>query len=338
MSLSANPETRRTVMKTFIKQPGKDFKILNLTDTQLSNDEWADTHKHRLILEYTVKELVERVKPDLITISGDLSWAGHDHAYDMLADFIDGFGIPWAPVWGNHDNQNGAEYIDGVATRYMTYPNCIYEKGNPTLGNGNYVISIEENGEPVEAVVMLDTHDRTPITNADGETKLAWAKLLPEQAEWIGEELNALKARGCKDATLIMHIPIYAYHLATSAAYKSGIDLKSITPEMAEGVECWNEGYTDSIGVQYEGIGSFPEDDGMLEAFKKMGIIKHLVAGHEHVNNFMINYEGIKMIYALKIGAGCYWNPILNGGTVLTVNENGVCKAHHEYVNVEHLL
>ena len=325
-------------MKTFIKQPNKDFKILNLTDTQLSDEEWGEGHGHRAILEYTVQELVKRVQPDLITISGDLSWAGHDHAYGMLAQFIDSFGIPWAPVWGNHDNQEGAEYIDSLATRYMTYPSCIYEKGDPALGNGNYVISIEENGVPVEAVVMMDTHDRAPYTGEDGETSLEWARLLPEQAEWLKAELGALKARGCKDATLVMHIPIYAYRLASAAAYKSGIDPKSITPEMADGTECWNEGYTDSLGVQYESIGSYPEDDGMLAAFKEIGIIKHLVAGHEHINNFMISYEGIRMIYALKIGAGCYWNPILNGGTVITVTENGVSDVHHEYVSVEHLI
>ena len=53
-------------MKALNKQRDKDFKILNLTDTQLSNEEWAEGHKHRAILEYTLTELVERVKPDLI--------------------------------------------------------------------------------------------------------------------------------------------------------------------------------------------------------------------------------------------------------------------------------
>jgi hypothetical protein len=325
-------------MKIFNKQAGKDFKILNLTDTQLSNEEWADGHKHRAILEYTVRELIKNVEPDLITISGDLSWAGHDHAYGMLADFIDSFDIPWAPVWGNHDNQKGAEYIDSIATKYMTYPNCIYEKGDPALGNGNYVISIEEGGTPVEAVLMMDSHDRMPYTHEDGETKLEWAKLIPEQAEWVRRELDLFKARGCKDATLIMHIPIHAYRLAAGAAYKAGIDLKSVTLEMAEGTECWNDGYIDSIGVQYEGIGSYPADDGMLSSFKDIGIIKHLISGHDHVNNFMITYDGIKLIYSLKTGAGCYWNPILNGGTVISVNESGVYDVCHEYVNVDHLL
>ena len=321
-------------MKTMMKQRGKDFKILNLTDPQLSNEEWAEGHTHRAIFEYTLTELVKRVQPDLITVSGGISWAGQDHAYDMFAAFIDGLGIPWAPVWGNHDNQDGPEYIDSLATRYMTFPNCIYEKGDAALGNGNYVISIEEDGVPVEAVVMLDTHNLAPYTNADGKTEFVWAKLMPEQAQWLEKEITSLKARGCKSATLIMHIPIYAYRHASKAAYKDGIDLKNVTPEMADGPDCWNEGYTDSIGVQYEGIGSYPEEDGMLDAFKKLGIIKHLVAGHDHINDFMINYAGIKMIYALKIGAGCYWNPILNGGTVLSINKNGVYDARHVYVDV----
>ena len=325
-------------MKAFIKRQNKDFRILNITDPQLSNGEWEDGHKNRAILEYTLKELVKRTEPDLITVSGDLAWAGNDRAYDMLASFIDSFGIPWAPVWGNHDNQDGAEYIDSVATRYMTFPNCIYEKGDPSLGNGNYVISIEDGKTPIEALIMLDTHDRASYTDEGGETRSAWAKLIPEQAEWIEKEINALKERGCKSATLIMHIPIYAYNTASKAAYKEGIDLNSITPEMAEGSECWNEGYKDSIGVKYEGIGSYPADDGMLEHFKKLGIIKHIVAGHEHVNNFMINYDGIKLIYSLKLGAGCYWNPILNGGTVLSVNENGVYDVRHEYVDITHLI
>ena len=102
-------------MRILKKNPERDFTVLNLTDTQLSNAEWAEGHKAREILEYTVRELVARTSPDLITVSGDLAWAGHDHAYTMLADLLDGFSIPWAPVWGNHDNQDGAEYIDGIA-------------------------------------------------------------------------------------------------------------------------------------------------------------------------------------------------------------------------------
>ena len=156
-------------MKTLVKKIGQDFKILNLTDTQLSDEEWADGHCNRQILEYTVTELVKRVQPDLITISGDLAWANHDHAYEMIASFLDSFDIPWAPVWGNHDNQGGPEAVDRIASKYLTYKNCLYEKGDPAFGNGNYILVIEENGVPVEAVLMIDSHDRTPYIDENGE-------------------------------------------------------------------------------------------------------------------------------------------------------------------------
>ena len=78
-------------MITLQKKPGKDFKILNLTDPQLGTSEWEEGHKNRAILMYTISELVKKVNPDLITITGDLAWAGHNEAYDALANFMDSF-------------------------------------------------------------------------------------------------------------------------------------------------------------------------------------------------------------------------------------------------------
>ena len=318
---------------TLTKQKDKDFTVLNLTDTQLSNGEWADDSKNRKILEYTITELVKKTNPDLITISGDLAWAGHDHAYDMLANFLDSFGLPWAPVWGNHDNQNGEDYIRGVAARYKQHPLCLYDDGPAEFGNGNYVLEIAEENRPVCALILADTHDRAPFTKADGEVENAWGKLRPCQVQWLEEVCTKLKAAGCADAALIQHIPIHGYRPASAAAYKEGIDLKAMTVSDSLGSDCWNSGYEDSVGVQHEGVASYPADEGALDALKHGGIVRHIVAGHDHINNFIIRYEGIRMIYALKTGAGCYWDPSLNGGTVLKITEKGICDAYHVYVD-----
>jgi hypothetical protein len=85
--------------------------------------------------------LIERTSQNPITLSGDIAWVGNDYAYDMIASLLEIYKIPWAPVWGNHDNQGGAEYMDKIATRYMTNPYCVYEKGDAAIGNGNYVTS-----------------------------------------------------------------------------------------------------------------------------------------------------------------------------------------------------
>lgn len=277
-------------MKILNKSRNRDFTVLNLSDPQLSIPEWDIEHKNRKIIEQTVNELMERVKPDLVTISGDLSWAGQFDAYRMLGKYIDSFGVPWAVVWGNHDNQDGADFVERVVSEYEAYPNFVYERGCTSLGNGNYVISIiEEDGVPVEAIFMMDSHNTDPFTNSAGEVFQTWSRLTEEQIEWFNKNVNELKASGCKDATIILHIPIYAYNKAADAAYDSSVDRKQITPEQSSNGVGWNDGYTDSIGVQYEGIGSYPVEDGVFDAVKVSGITKHIIAGHDHVNNWMIS-------------------------------------------------
>ncbi|MBE6607857.1 MAG: hypothetical protein E7633_04830 [Ruminococcaceae bacterium] len=315
------------------KKTDKEFTVLNLTDPQLGVEEWAEDAQNRKILEYTIKELVKRTSPDLITVSGDLAWAGHDYAYDMLADFLDSFKIPWAPVWGNHDNQKGEEYIRSVAARYKEHPYCVYDDGPAELGNGNYLLKIKDQDNTVCALFMLDTHDREPYINDEGEEKSAWGKLRQNQIEWVENLCGELKNEGCSDALIIQHIPIYGFRLASAAAYKDTTDHKALTVAQSMGTECWNVGYEDSIGVQHEGVASYPADEGALDMLKRAGLVSHIVVGHDHINNWMIRYEGIKMIYALKTGAGCYWEANLNGGTVLKIGNNGITEVYHEYVD-----
>ena len=320
------------------KSPDRDFILLNLTDPQLGSGEWEEGHKNKQILTATVTELIERVKPDLITISGDLAWAGNAFAYKSLADFIDGFGIPWAPVWGNHDNQDGAESVDSVADLYLTYKNCVYEKGDPVLGNGNYVIAVEENGTVVEGIIMMDSHDRMPYTDPSGKESSEWAKLIPEQLDWYRAQVKMLEDLGCHDTTMIMHIPIFAYREAFYSAFNSTYAADKIAPKASTGHDCWKEGYKDSVGVKYEDICSYPADDGAFDVMLELGSTKHILCGHDHVNNYIIKHKGVKFIYTLKTGAGCYWNPILNGGTVLRIGSEGVSEAYHEYVDVSRYL
>lgn len=325
-------------MKVLKKKTGRDFVILNLTDPQLGDPEWAEGSFDRRVLEYTVDELVKRVKPDLITISGDLAWAGYTLAYDLFAELLEKFQIPWAPVWGNHDNQNGAECIERIVQRYMAHPHFLYERGDTALGNGNYIIAIEEEGKIVEALIMMDSHDHDDYVNDKGEAVRVDSKLTQGQMEWYHQQISLLKEKDCGSATMILHIPPYAYREVARAAFKEGIDLTKVSLQDPEGTACWKEGYEDSVGVQYEGICSYPEEDGVLALIEEEGLTKRVLAGHDHVNNWMITYKGVQWIYGLKTGAGCYWNPNLNGGTVLKVGKEGVYEVKHEYVDATHFL
>ena len=332
------PSRKEYTMFTLQKQPDSDFRILNLSDPQLSDQEWAPEHKNQAILRHTMRTLIETEKPDLITVTGDIAWAGQMAAYKAFADEIDAYGIPWAPVWGNHDNQGGAETIDSVANMYLTYPHCIYEKGDPTIGNGNYVIAIKVGDKIVEGIIMIDSHDRDPYPKEDGTMDKVWAKLTKPQLAWYSEQIESLKKLGCQNTSIFLHIPIYAYRDAWDAAHNTNFAPESITPTDSTDPKYWNDGYKTSSGVRYEGIASYPEDEGAFDAILAGGTTKLVVAGHDHVNNTIIRYRGVDLVYSLKTGAGCYWNPVLNGGTVIRITKDGVADVRHSFVNVEEFL
>ena len=320
------------------KDPKRDFRILNLTDSQLGDGEWLEDKKEKKIALYTIKELIERTRPDLITHCGDIAYADHASAYKLFAEFMDGFGIPWAFVFGNHDGQGGVEPLKRAAKILTSGGKCLFEEGDIALGCGNYVIEIEEGGKPVHALIFMDSHDRKEYTEKDGKVCLAWSDVDQNQIEWYREEVKALSEAGVKETTLLMHIPLYNYREAARAAFKEGLDLASVPPFDGGQKGCFNAGYEDSFGVMYEDICSYPTDNGFFDVIKECGSTKTVICGHDHVNSFAVTYEGVRLIYSLKTGPGCYWNPRLNGGTLLTIDESGKLTARHVFVDVEDMV
>ncbi len=314
------------------------FRILNLTDIQLASNEWEENNQTGKIFKKTVETLIERVSPDLITISGDLSYADNYESYKNIADYFDSFKIPWTVCFGNHDNQDGDEAVQRVIDEYMKHKFFLFEECDESLGKSNFVILIEKNGKVAEGIILMDTHDRAPYKPKDTEEELAWAKLIPEQLDWYRERISELKKIGCNDTTLITHIPIYAYNLAAKSAFKNPQPDKSVKLSESYGSNIWNEGYQDSYGVFHEPISSYPEDEGAFDLIYKLGSTKNIVCGHDHINNWVVKYKGVRFIFATKTGSGCYWEPQINGGTVISINENGVVSVNHEYVDVSELL
>lgn len=320
-------------MFTLKKIPDRDFLVLNISDPQLGDNEWEEGSKEKSILEYTVKTLVEKTSPDLITVSGDLAWAGHFEAYRKLTELLDSCGIPWAPVFGNHDIQGGQEKLRQAAKILKAGKHCLFEEGDPTLGCGNYVIRIEQDGRFIHGLIMMDSHDRKEYTGEDGKTVLEWADIETSQFPWYREQIGMLKDAGAKESTLIMHIPLYTYREAAKAAFVPGVDPKTLAPDCTFKDGCFNKGFEGAFGTMYEGIASYPADNGFFDLIEECAHTKTVLAGHDHVNNFSIPYRGVRLIYALKTGPGCYWNKKMNGGTLMQIDENGKLTAEHIYVD-----
>ena len=321
------------------------FTVLNLTDMQLNEYHYdpADPRYDNSydVFDHTVRTLVDRVKPDLITITGDLSMADQPKAYPMLADYMDAFGIPWCAVWGNHEEQDVTKWVNFVyefLPYYRSKANFFHEDGDPALGNGNYLISIQKDSKPVHTLFMMDSHNCVWLPDENGVKQFYYDKLNQAQIEWYKARCAELKATGCRHSSILLHIPIHAYKVAWEAALRTGIDPKTVTIEESYGEEIWNPGYENSFGVGWEEVACYPYDDGVFAAIQEMGITQNVIAGHVHLHNTVIPYQGVNLCFATKTGKVHPWKNPLNGGTVLTIRADGSTTIHHEYVAVDHLL
>ena len=115
-------------MRILPKTADKDFTVLNLTDIHWDIVAWAPGNQEYETVISTIQELIQRTQPDLITISGDLSWGMAVESYVAVADLMDSFGIPWAPVWGNHDYEK-PEVNRGAVEEFAKRPLCLFEAG-----------------------------------------------------------------------------------------------------------------------------------------------------------------------------------------------------------------
>ena len=290
------------------KEPNKALVILNLTDTQL--EKWEAQGEYGRLLESTVDRLIEQVRPDLITLTGDLGYS--TSGYLHLIRLIDAYGIPWAPVMGNHDGSCCVSEF-WCAYRLFKAENCLFRFGPRGMGYGNYVISVTENGKPIHTMMMLDTHGNHDEPEYITDEQLAWY-------QWVLEGVAA-QAGGPVESSALFHIPLPEFKTAYEEAYDSG-----------QG--CYTGEYAQtSFGVNREEFCCGPADCPLFGLCQRLGT-KNIVCGHDHNNCSSILYRGVRLTYALHTGPGGYYEEGMNGGTVLTIHSDGSMTVQHQYVEM----
>lgn len=306
-----------------VKQEGKDFVILNLTDIQLSDAKaYGELGEAS---EELITKMIEEKKPDLITLSGDNAW--DTAAYLRLIEFLDGFDIPWAPIMGNHDGE-GCISEFWVAYNLTQAENCLFQFGPKDMGYGNYIINITENGEIVHTLFMMDTHSDAEFLLPDGSTVEGYDHLWLKQLKWYKWAVNGIKDIAGKtvESTAIMHIPVFEY-----------IEAWDMVSMEAEGYECGilNPEYADiASGRCGEPSCPAPVNNGFYDLCQELGSTKTIIVGHDHYNDYHVNYNGIKLAYAVKSGFGSYWDDTMIGGTTITINAEGNADTVNHYYDV----
>ena len=305
------------------KDPDKDFVILNLTDIQLGNEIFEE---EGTLVKRNIDKLVETMKPDLITLSGDN--ASNFLSYIQTIKWLESYGIPWAPIMGNHDGQ-GFPGEFWYAYNLLNAKNCLFKFGPKDMGYGNYIINITENGEIIHSLFMMDTHSDIEKDNINGKAGSGYDHLWPNQFDWYSWGVDGIKEIAGKtvESTIIFHIPLYeykdAYEAATGGAdWEANHDL----PYVGEYAET-------SFGSNHEHGCWSPQSNGFFDLIKEKDSTKNVICGHDHVRDCSILYQGVRLTYAVKCGPGCYWEPEMNGGTTVTISSDGHADVAHHYLD-----
>lgn len=202
------------------KEKGKDFTIVNFADIQMCDLE--DWHSHDVVHK-ELTHLVDTLKPDLITLTGDQTWSNENRlSLKSLISWLNGYKVPFAPVFGNHDHGN--DFDSAVAG--LTYCCDLYEdakyslfdRGPTNIGSlGNYAINILEEGKIINTIYMMDYGYNDEITAG----QLEWFK-------WTAEGIKENNGGVYSNGLVFMHKPIKEHIYAYNHEDKEDLDITPI--------------------------------------------------------------------------------------------------------------
>ena len=300
--------------------PG-DFVIMATTDFHFEDDMVL-----RAKTMNTFIRNIEAVKPDLIVLTGDIIESDHQQIDCVrFARMMEKIGVYWCFVFGNHEARAEKEYHKWFMLHNKTlYPHCLAIQGPEDLfGYGNYFINIMDNGKIRQSLVCLDSgrdiNDDYRFSDGLSSRTRGYDYIKRNQMKWYESHINALQEKyGIVKSLMFMHIPIKEYE----NVFRLDENGKYVPTGKCE----------IQYGRQFESIGSSCINSGLFALIKKLGSTKAVFSGHDHVNDFCAEYDGVKLVY-LQCGgyetytlgdyAGLPEKDWMQGATVIKIDKNG---------------
>ena len=293
------------------------FRILQITDVHILNDEKKDAKAFK-----TIDAMVETTNPDMIVLTGDLTSEKENFtAFKTMCEYLESFNIPWAFVFGNHEGLDikyaPDEVIDPekIADRqtlsdYLeTLPNCIYEAGDENVdGMGNYYYNVkDDNGNVITSLIMMDSHSYDEENNG-------YDHFHDNQIKWYENTVKSIAREVNGDESEV--VPSLAFFHVPMKEYMTAYDESKGTDNRLWGFRFPKKDGTPAV------------DDQMFEKMVELGSTKGCFAGHDHMNNFSVNYQGIRLTYGLSCDHNIYLVP-LRGGVLINVKNGGSFTTQH---------
>ena len=333
-----------------------DFRIMQLTDVHIGGG-WMCTAKDTMALN-AVASMITAEKPDLVIITGDLVYpvpyqAGtfnNMNSAELVATLMESLGVYWMPVFGNHDTEIYSKYTREDISQFYAdekWEYCLFQNNSNDDVDGycNSVINVKNSqGIITQSLYTFDTH-----SYVDGDyLGIGWKydNIHENQVDWYNQNvekynkhnIDLINASDWKNKEELLNI----YSTVKSLAFWH-------VPN-TEYLDAWNEyveaGYknTENAKYHYGVVGETGKmvysgvyEDEIFEVMQELGSTKGIFCGHDHLNNFSIEYKGIRLTYGFSIDYLAYSGisklGSQRGCTMITVKPDGSfdCVAENYY-------
>ena len=307
----------------------EDFKVLHLTDVHITGG-FSNKDEDKKAIN-AVAAMVVAEDPDLVIVTGDIAFAipstgtiNNKYAHNMFIRLMENLGVYWTVTFGNHDDEAfNSHRRQAVADMYAngSLERCLFmQSPDGVSGMGNHVINVKNStGEVTQSLIMMDTHSYIHQGLIRGTIDaLFWNYdcIKQDQVDWYAGVIERYQP---KSSLMFFHIPLGE----VKDAYYEYI---SNDRQNTENVQ-WHSG-VDGEDKEGEVVYSSRLEDNLFEKVLELGNTKAMFFGHDHLNNFVMEYKGVIFSYGYSIDYSAYNGDLENFGlqrgcAVLTITPDG---------------
>ena len=311
------------------------FTVLILSDLQETQ------YTTQLVLS-GARNVIADYPADLIVLLGDqLEGAspvlrfgnGADnsvHTIETLLEPVVESGIPFVVVFGNHDYEAPIS-VKQQAKLYSSYENCLgVSFGTLSSEDGAFVLPIYEHDSDNKVMALYFFDSGSYIANGDYDTVSA------KQVAWYNEQSATLRSENDDQA-----LPSVAfYHIPPPEVYKLFTEVAKGTQGAFKGVGVGAGKYylPDESHIFTGDVNEAPcvssENHGLFDAYLENGDVFLTVNGHDHVNSFIGNVDGIDIANAPGSTYTSYGSADVRGVRLFRFTEH--CVKDYETLHVRY--
>lgn len=289
----------------------RDFKLMQLTDVHIGagfltiqKDGWALN---------AVSTMVSVEKPDLVIFTGDIAYPmgvqtgsfNNLKQLKIVADLMEKSGVYWTFVFGNHDAEPPCPYTkqdisDLIKEQNYTY--CLFQEGPSEIeGMGNHFITVKN-------TQGLITHTFFMFDSLSYDEDGGYQNITQGQIDWysniVSANINAnqllltsidpslltqdIAIYQNPNSLMFFHIPLREYEIAWD---KYALEGNSLDVNYKYGV----------MNGPLKPVNCGDGEDELFETALLLGSTTGIFVGHDHLNNFQIEYKGIRLTYGMSI-------------------------------------